>query len=181
MDLHDESLWQQAASFAARKHLHHNRKDGVTPYFAHPVRVCLTVRQVFGCDDAVCLAAALLHDTIEDTTTDYDELSEAFGKEVADTVAALTKTASLPEETRERSYDEGLTRATWKARLVKLGDVYDNLTDANERFGASPKKATEKARRAIALAKVDEAAHPASKRAIEAVEALILRRTEKTT
>jgi (p)ppGpp synthase/HD superfamily hydrolase len=52
--------------------------------------VALTVRQVFGVDDEVALAAALLHDTIEDATTDYDDLIEAFGREVAEAVAALT-------------------------------------------------------------------------------------------
>ncbi len=176
MDLSSESLWQDAVSFAARQHRHGVRKDGVTPYIAHPMRVCLTVRQVFQCDDPVVLAAAMLHDTIEDTNTDFDELQQLFGKEVADTVAALTKNAALPEDRRERRYDEGLAKATWKARLVKLGDVYDNVLDSGERFGASggaTPRAIEKARRALKLAQADAAAHPESKRAVEAVTALI--------
>lgn len=67
---------QEAASFAARAHRHQVRKDGRTPYTAHPFRVCLVVRHVFGHDDPRMLQAALLHDTIEDTTTDYDDLAE---------------------------------------------------------------------------------------------------------
>jgi guanosine-3',5'-bis(diphosphate) 3'-pyrophosphohydrolase len=107
-----DRLWQQAASFAARQHQGQLRKDGRTPYFAHPVRVALTVRHVFGVDDETALAAALLHDLIEDTTTDYDDLLEMFGKDVADTVAALTKDSRLPEEQREAAYDRQLSVAS---------------------------------------------------------------------
>src|SRR2546430_1073016 len=103
-------LFQEAAAFAARAHRHQTRKDGKTPYVSHLVRVALTVTQVFGCDDPIVLAAALLHDTIEDTTTDYDDLVERFGREAADCVAALTKNMSLPEKEREREYDHRLAK-----------------------------------------------------------------------
>ena len=65
--------WQRAAKLAAKYHQHQLRKDGATPYICHPIRVALTVRQEFGEDDATLLAAALLHDVIEDTTCDYDD------------------------------------------------------------------------------------------------------------
>lgn len=159
-----EKLWQQAASFAARAHQGQLRKDRRTPYFAHPVRVALTVRHVFGVDDAVALCAALLHDTIEDTTTDYDDLIAAFGQEVADAVAALTKDARLVEKERERVYDEQLKTASWQARLVKLADTYDNFCDSTE--GPQRTKAAEKARRAIACAGAD----PRFKQAVAALE-----------
>ena len=81
----------EAASFAARAHRGQIRKDGQTPYAAHVVRVCLIVRHLFGIDDPSALTAALLHDTIEDTTTDRDDLIEKFGATVADWVALLTK------------------------------------------------------------------------------------------
>src|SRR5262245_22521267 len=81
----------EAASFAARAHRHQMRKDGETPYAAHPFRVCLVVRHVFGIDDPKVLTAAMLHDTIEDTPTDYDDVLDRFGPEVAGWVAALTK------------------------------------------------------------------------------------------
>src|SRR3954462_381480 len=82
-------LLLEAASFAARAHRHQLRKDGQTPYAAHPFRVCLVVPHVFGLDDPDFLAAALLHDTIEDTTTDFDDLEKAFGPRIAGWVAAL--------------------------------------------------------------------------------------------
>lgn len=175
-------LWQQAASFAARAHRHQTRKDDSTPYFAHPVRVALTVRDVFGCDDPACLAAALLHDTIEDTTTDYDDLEERFGREVAEVVGAVTKNAALPEAQREKAYDEGLAAADWRARLIKLADVYDNFCDAVEHHGKGkvPRKNFEKAERALKLAREGEKdAGGCVERAIKAVLRLVKQQRAK--
>ena len=126
------------------------RQDGKTPYFAHPVRVALVVRHVFESADQTALVAALLHDLIEDTTTDYDDLIEQFGQEAADAVAALTKDARLPQSQREDAYDRQLSQASWQARLVKLADVYDNFCDS--RSDAERKKCAEKASRAIRCA-----------------------------
>ncbi len=122
--------WQNAAGFAARMHLGQTRKDGVTPYVSHPFRVAMTVRDVFGCADETALAAALLHDVIEDTPADYDEVADDFGHEVARIVAALTKDMRLPEPQREPAYDDGLRAADWRAHLIKLADQYDNLGNA---------------------------------------------------
>lgn len=142
--------WQRAASFAARLHEGQYRKDGRTPYAAHVFRVSLTVRHLFGVDDSVAIAAALLHDLIEDTTADYDDILEQFGSEVADAVAALTKDMRLPEQERELAYDRQLAQAAWQARLVKLADVYDNLSDLAD--AKKLPKTIEKARRAVKLA-----------------------------
>lgn len=150
MDKTPDRAWQQAASFAARAHAGQLRKDGRTPYIAHPVRVALTVRHVFGVDDETALVAALLHDVIEDTKTNYDDLAQAFGHEAADAVAALTKDARLPEAEREAAYDRQLAAASWQARLVKLADVYDNFCDTPD--AAKQKRVAAKARRAIACA-----------------------------
>jgi len=119
----------EAVSFAARAHRHQLRKDGHTPYAAHPFRVCLVVRHVFGIDDPVVLAAALLHDTIEDTTTDYDDLVGRFGAEVADCVAALSKDTRLPEAEREAAYLRQVLAGDWRVAVCKLADGYDNLSD----------------------------------------------------
>jgi guanosine-3',5'-bis(diphosphate) 3'-pyrophosphohydrolase len=162
----------RAASFAARAHASQRRKDGVTPYFAHPARVALTVVQIFGCSDPVAIAAALLHDTIEDTATDYDDLAREFGAEVAGCVAALTKNMALPERERERDYDRRLSMADWRARLVKLADQHDNYTDALVRGAAQIRKVAAKCRRAMALAAVD-ASHPESRRAVAALRSLL--------
>lgn len=145
-----ETPWQRAVAFAARKHAGQLRNDGQTPYASHPVRVALIVRHVFDIAEETALIAALLHDTIEDTTTDHDELTHHFGKAVADVVAAVSKDGRLPHDEREATYDKQIAAASWQAKLVKLADVYDNFSDArddNERA-----KFAEKARRAIKCA-----------------------------
>jgi (p)ppGpp synthase/HD superfamily hydrolase len=119
-----------AASFAARVHRHQVRKDQETPYVAHVFRVCLVVRQVFGIDDPAVLTAALLHDTIEDTTTDFDELEERFGADVAGWAAALSKDGRLPDAEREAAYKKVLAEAPWQVQVCKLADIFDNLTDS---------------------------------------------------
>ena len=146
----DQHRFQGAVSFAARAHTGQLRKDGQTPYAAHPFRVAMIVRHLFDCGDENAMIAALLHDTIEDTTTDFDELEEKFGIEAAKLVAALTKDARLPEEEREAAYDDGLRQAVPIARLIKLADVFDNLCDCIP--AASPERIIAKAERALALA-----------------------------
>lgn len=173
----DVDLIQRAISFACRAHAAQLRKDRRTPYAAHVMRVMMIVRHVFGCDDPVALAGAALHDTIEDTSTDYDDILKRFGEPVADTVAALTKNMILREDIREEDYDRRLAEGPWHARLVKLADVYDNICDAK---GLAPEdarrrhvRAIERARRAIAIAEADVADIPATARAVAIVQELI--------
>jgi guanosine-3',5'-bis(diphosphate) 3'-pyrophosphohydrolase len=134
-----ESSWEstyrpllEAASFAARAHRSQRRRDGETPYASHPFRVCLVVRDVFGIDDRPTLTTALLHDTVEDTTTDFDDIEEHFGTDVARWVAALSKDKRLQEPERERAYVAQLADAPWQVKVCKLADVFDNLMDAGK-------------------------------------------------
>jgi guanosine-3',5'-bis(diphosphate) 3'-pyrophosphohydrolase len=119
----------EAVSFAARAHRGQVRKDGMTPYIAHPLRVCLVLRHVFGIDDPKALTAAALHDTIEDTTTDFDDLEERFGADVAGWVAALSKDSRMRHEERERAYEAQVAQAPWQVKVCKLADMFDNLMD----------------------------------------------------
>ena len=166
----DFSLVQDAAAFAARAHRHQLRKDGVTPYYSHVVRVAMTVMSVFGCTDRTAIAAALLHDTIEDTTTDFDDIKDRFGEDVARDVAALTKNMALPEHEREASYDAQLMTASWRAKLVKLADSFDNLHDVEtfprERRAKQRRSAKLRAARAVVIAR----AQPTSPLVIAAAE-----------
>lgn len=124
--------WQRAAKLAAHLHRHQLRRDGETPYIAHPVRVMLTLSQVFNVRDPDLLAAALLHDAIEDTTGDYDDVLEAAGPAVADIVACLSKDPRIRENRREELYHEALANADWRVKLIKMADVYDNFRDSRE-------------------------------------------------
>jgi (p)ppGpp synthase/HD superfamily hydrolase len=120
----------ETVSFAARAHRHQLRKDGQTPYVAHVFRVCLILRHVFGIDDADSLMTAVLHDTIEDTNTDYDDVAEAFGDRIADGAAALSKDKRQPEGPREKKYKKTLAAAPPHIKLCKLADIFDNLMDS---------------------------------------------------
>lgn len=167
--------WQNASAFAAFKHRHQVRKDGRTPYYSHVARVALTVAGVFECADEVALATAFLHDTIEDTTTDYDDIADFFGHDVARCVAALTKNMAVPEAQREDEYFDRLRQAPWQARVVKLADVLDNLCDvatypAAER-AKHKRKTIARAKHALELVREDDP--PAIHRAAAAVKRLL--------
>ncbi|MGE0756969.1 MAG: HD domain-containing protein [Pirellulaceae bacterium] len=166
-DAPSATAWQKAASFAAARHDGQYRKDGRTPYVAHPMRVSLIILHKFEVRDETALVAALLHDLLEDTTTDYDDVAEQFGVAVADAVAALTKDSRLPEDQRELAYDRQLTAASWQARLVKLADVCDNFCDAASE--SERRKIAGKAQRAIVCA----GSSPELQPAIQVVAALI--------
>lgn len=142
----DAELPFEAAAFAARAHRHQTRKDGATPYASHVFRVCLVARHVFGLDCPKVLAAALLHDTIEDTATDADDLIERFGPDVARWVGALTKDMRLPHDAREAAYADALRAAEWQVKALKLADLYDNLSDSKHLPPAGRAKTAAKAR-----------------------------------
>jgi len=131
MDTGNPNVWRAALSLATKAHTHQWRKDGVTPYISHPVRVCLALSQIFEVKDPDILAAALLHDVIEDTDTDYDDVTDACGKDVADLVAALSKDTRVEHDRREELYREQLASASWKARIIKIADLHENLIEAS--------------------------------------------------
>jgi (p)ppGpp synthase/HD superfamily hydrolase len=175
-----QPLWQRAASTAARLHKDELRDDGVTPYISHPVRVAMAVRHLFGCDDDEAIAAAFLHDSIENTEEGYDELAEEFGPVVADLVVAVTKNMMLPSQERERDYEARLERADWRARLVKLADEYDNYTDVLTGVkDKAPREEMAKAERIIELAEGDAEDHPETARAIALLQKLLKQRRLK--
>ena len=140
----------EAASFAARAHRHQLRKDGATPYTAHPFRVCLIVRHVFAIDDPDVLTAALLHDTIEDATTDCDDLIKQFGPRVAGWVAALTKDKRLPDDEREAAYMATLAASDPEVKIAKLADMFDNLSDCRHLSAAQCQRSVGRSRNYLA-------------------------------
>jgi len=124
------NIWQNAVMLSVKAHRFQTRKDGVTPYVSHPMRVCMTLALVFEVHDPEILSAALLHDVIEDTNTDFDDILELCGREVAVMVAALSKDTRMEYEQREAGYQEQLAAASWKVKIIKLADIYDNICDA---------------------------------------------------
>ena len=155
---------------AARAHRHQVRKDGSTPYVAHPVRVAMIAATVFGCSDETVLAAALVHDVIEDSPIDYDDVHRRLGRAVADLCAVLTKDMRLIEPERERAYEEQLARGPWQGRLIKLADVYDNLADCTT--AADRRTFIARARSALEMAAGDAELARARQRLDELVSAI---------
>lgn len=137
----------EAVSFAARAHRHQLRKDGETPYAAHPFRVCLVVCDVFGVTDPHVLTAAVLHDTLEDTTTDFDDVEEKWGREIATWVRMLSKDKRAPNDEREDDYCRVLTEAPWQVQVCKLADLLDNLLDNNNQPEGQRQSGVDKKRR----------------------------------
>ncbi len=140
-----------AISFAARAHRHQVRKDGQTPYVAHVFRVTFILRHLFNVADPKILTAAVLHDTIEDTTTDFDDIASEFGPDVARWVAALTKETRLPEVEREEAYGKNLAAGGVPVCLCKLADVYDNLCDSENLPAEKRAKTLANGRRYLAV------------------------------
>ena len=82
----NQSLLQRAIEFAAEKHAGQFRKGTTIPYFTHVMEAMEIVSRMT--EDEEIRAAAVLHDTLEDTDTGKDELVRNFGQRVADLVAA---------------------------------------------------------------------------------------------
>lgn len=120
----------QAAHFAADKHRDQRRK-GVrnTPYINHPLEVAERLNRIGGIEDAAVLAAAVLHDTIEDTETTHAELAGLFGREIADIVAELSDEAGLSWQERKRLEIEHAKHISDRAKVIKLSDKTCNVSD----------------------------------------------------
>ena len=136
-----------AFRFAAFKHRQQTLADGITPYFAHVVRVNWVLRDLFHIKDTPTIIAAILHDVVEDTDTDIEEIEELFGKTIAQYVDLLTKNQALPKRQRDHEYDEKLVSAPETVQIAKLADIYDNLS---RRIGTSRLPSTVKNARRLA-------------------------------
>ena len=130
LKVHDQGmgLVLRAAGFAAWKHRDQRRKGkGREPYINHPLELAHVLWFEGGVTDAVVLAAALLHDTIEDTQTTLQELQGEFGAEVAQVVMEVTDERSLDWRVRKKLQVSRARLASPRARQVKLADKICNL------------------------------------------------------
>ena len=118
-----------ARNFAKRKHAGQLRKNGKTTTFSHLKDVVKNLKKMkVTNNDTIC--AGWLHDTIEDTDTDFDSIKEKFGKNVADIVVSVTKDNRLPKKQREIKYGKDLKSSNSKAKIVKIADILANVNDA---------------------------------------------------
>ena len=119
-----------ALAFSATKHRDQRRKDVETsPYINHPIALVDVLVNEGGILNWDVLCAALLHDTIEDTQTTAEELTKAFGKNVASIVLEVTDDKALPKAERKLQQIAHAAHSSHEAKLVKLADKICNLRD----------------------------------------------------
>ncbi len=120
----------KALDFAAHKHLDQRRKgEEAAPYINHPIALANLLWNVASVQDPVVVTAALLHDTVEDTDTTFQELAAEFGQEVENLVKEVTDDKSLPKPKRKQMQVEHAAHLSQKAKLIKLADKISNLRD----------------------------------------------------
>ena len=121
-------LLLQAMRFATEKHSEQKRGNArQTPYINHPIEVAEHLANVGGVTDEDVLIAALLHDTIEDTDTTKEEISEHFGEIVADLVLECTDDKNLEKEERKRLQVVNAPKKSPGAKMIKIADKTCNL------------------------------------------------------
>jgi (p)ppGpp synthase/HD superfamily hydrolase len=121
----------RAAEFArvAHESINQRRKYTDEPYIVHPEAVAATVASVT--DDPATIAAAWLHDVIEDTPITLEQLTEEFGSVIAGLVSDLTNASRQEDGNRRqrKAIDRQHTAAADpRAKTVKLADMIDNLS-----------------------------------------------------
>ena len=130
-----DSLAQTAFVFATAAHaaVGQRRKYTDQPYIVHPIRVAGIVANFGGTDEMI--AAAYLHDVVEDTGVSIEDILDMFGSVVAVIVDGLTDVSK--SEDGNRAVRKELDRAhsadaTWAAQFVKCADIIDNAADIGD-------------------------------------------------
>ena len=127
----DTSLLDRAIIFAVRAHAGTERRGKGFPYIVHPMEAVEIVATMTR--DQELLAAAALHNTMEDTDTTVDQIREEFGDRIASLVASESDTMpkGVSEEdswhTRKQAAIDRLARASHDAKIVALGDKLSNM------------------------------------------------------
>ncbi|RKZ10846.1 hypothetical protein DRQ25_01690 [Candidatus Fermentibacteria bacterium] len=124
-----QDLLQQAFLFAKKAHTGQERKFTGNPYITHPEGVAKILTRYVS--DAKMIAAAYLHDTVEDTDTTIDELEVLFGTTVAELVGELTSSKDYKAQglTKKEYMASEFNGMSPKAFTIKLCDRLHNILD----------------------------------------------------
>ena len=129
----DIPLILKALDFAAHKHRDQRRKNvEASPYINHPIELAKVLSNEGGITSSDLLCAALLHDTVEDTTTTKEELLELFGEKITTIVLEVTDDKTKTKADRKRLQIEHAASISRPAKLVKLADKICNLRDMQD-------------------------------------------------
>ena len=121
-------LFDKAAHFAISAHANTERRAKGFPYIIHPMEAAAIVATLT--TDPELLAAAILHDTLEDTEVTFEELRSQFGNRVAYLVLAESNNGILRQTTWRESKSravERLANASHEGKIVAMGDKLSNL------------------------------------------------------
>lgn len=129
------NLEQRALAFAKAAHESVNQKRKYTgqDYIVHPIAVAEIVRSVTHTSDMI--AAALLHDTVEDTPTELCDIDDEFGYDIAELVYWLTdvsKPSDGNRKVRKEVDRQHIAKAPVAAKTIKLADLIDNTSSIRE-------------------------------------------------
>jgi (p)ppGpp synthase/HD superfamily hydrolase len=133
-----------ALRFAAHKHDGQRMAGSELPYLVHVASVACEVIAALepGLDGDLAVQCALLHDTLEDTRTTFDELVAQFGRAVADGVLALSKIDdSIPKDARMADSLRRIRLQPREVWIVKLADRITNLAPPPEKWSSDKRRA----------------------------------------
>ena len=126
----DQAYINRAFQYAYDGHNGQNRKSG-EPYITHPLHVALYLCELNF--DKETIAAALLHDLIEDTDISYEDLKKEFGEEVADIVDGVTKLDKIKYSSNEEAKADAIRKMVIamskdiRVLILKLADRLHNI------------------------------------------------------
>lgn len=119
-------VFMKALKFASVKHQNQRRKQaGDIPYINHPIEVTYVLVEA-GVKDYSVLAAAVLHDTIEDTETTREELEKEFGSHITNIVVECSDNKALSKVERKKLQITKASKVSQEAKLVKMADKISN-------------------------------------------------------
>jgi len=117
--------------FAVERHGNQRRQYTEEAYVVHPLRVYKILSDLTNKKNSAILQASILHDTIEDTATYFDELLARFGIETATLVQEVTNSAEERGDLNKAEYlARKMNSMSSEALLIKLADRLDNVSDA---------------------------------------------------
>jgi (p)ppGpp synthase/HD superfamily hydrolase len=121
------NLYQTALKIAIEAHVGQIRKHDGSAYVVHPIMVARILDKA-GFDE-VTVAAALVHDVLEDTTVTEDELRAALGDDVVSIVTAVSEDTTLPWEERKEAYVRSVVAGGESVWAVSVADKIHNASD----------------------------------------------------
>lgn len=151
----DDFLLEKAYNFALEKHKEQKRKYTNEPYIVHPVNVSKIIEEAFSSTPELYIysdklnmrfvveACALLHDTVEDTDTTFNEIEENFGIHIRNILYYITNVSKPSDGNRKTRKEIDMyhnLEGPLESIMVKLADIIDNCNNIMKRDPSFGKK-----------------------------------------